>query len=407
MENVLGIIAEYNPFHNGHKYQLNLAKKITGADYTIAIISGNFTQRGNCSLISKWEKAKMAIMNGIDLVLELPTLYSISSAEIFAYQSIHILNSLNLVNFISFGVETLDLEILDKIAKVLIEEPLEFKKYLNQNLNMGNSFPKSREQAIIHYLKLDASIASQILSSPNNILAIEYLKSLKKLNSTIKPILIERKNTDYHSLTMNHHFASATGIRNMVFNNQLENIKKVIPQSSFKILENCIKNGELVKDISIFSNIIIYKLRTMSIQEIKNLPDVSEGLEYTIQKAANNTNHYEELISFIKSKRYTRTRINRILLSVLLGITKEDFTSALSNPTFIRVLGFSEKGKELLSKIHKQNPSLEIITSVKKYLNTNLENNLLNLDIKASNIYTLGYQNNSKSNLDFTKHIKF
>ena len=176
-----------------------------------------------------------------------------------------------------------------------------------------------------------------------------------------------------------------------------------MPKSSFDVLKNCIKNGEFVNDISIFSNIIIYKLRTMTIEEIRNLPDVSEGLEYTIKKAVDSTNNFEELISLIKSKRYTRTRINRILLYALLDINKEYYNG--TNKSYIRVLGFSEKGKILLSKINKQNPNLEIITSIKKYLDKNLDNTLLQLDIKATNIYTLGYKNNSKANLDFIKKL--
>lgn len=400
MEKILGIVAEYSPFHNGHKFQLESAKKITNADYCLAVISGNFTQRGNCSLVNKWTKAKMAIENGIDLVLELPTLFSISSAETFASKSIRILSSLNLVNYISFGVETLDLELLNKIADILIKEPIEYKNYLNKALNSGNSFPKAREIALINYLNLDDSA---VISSPNNILAIEYLKALKKLNSSIQPVLIERKNTDYNSLNINNNFASASAIRKLVLENKSDDIHKVMPLSSFNILDGCIKSGEYVSDISIFSKIIIYKLRTMSIEEIRKLPDVSEGLEYTIKKAAGLTNNFEELISLIKSKRYTRTRINRILLYALLDINKEYYTD--TNKSYIRVLGFSENGKILLSKIKKQNPNLEIITSVKKYLDMNSENKLLKLDIKASDIYTLGYRNNSISNLDFTQKI--
>lgn len=191
MENVLGIIGEYNPFHNGHLYHLNESKKVTNSNYTVAIISGNFVQRGNVSVVDKWTRAKMAILNGIDLVLELPTIYSISSAENFALGAIKTLNSLKLVDTISFGCELNDLSLLKEFANILTEEPEEFKSLLSHELSKGISFPKARENALLMYLN-DLRKYANVLSSPNNILAIEYLKALNITKSTLEPVAVKR-----------------------------------------------------------------------------------------------------------------------------------------------------------------------------------------------------------------------
>ncbi len=191
MENVLGIIGEYNPFHNGHLYHLNESKKVTNSNYTVAIMSGNFVQRGNVSVVDKWTKAKMAILNGIDLVLELPTIYSISSAENFALGAIKTLNSLKLVDTVSFGCELNDLSLLKEFANILTEEPEEFKSLLSHELSKGISFPKARENALLMYLN-DLRKYANVLSSPNNILAIEYLKALNLTKSTLEPVAVKR-----------------------------------------------------------------------------------------------------------------------------------------------------------------------------------------------------------------------
>lgn len=191
MENVLAIIGEYNPFHNGHLYHLNKSKEIAKSDYTIAIMSGNFVQRGTPAIIDKWSRAKMALLNGIDLVIELPSIYSISSAENFAMGAIKILNSLKIVDKFSFGAETDDIEILQQFADILTDEPPEFKSLLNHELSKGVSFPKARENALLMYLN-DIRKYANILSSPNNILAIEYLKALNYTESELMPIAVKR-----------------------------------------------------------------------------------------------------------------------------------------------------------------------------------------------------------------------
>lgn len=407
MSKVLGIIAEYNPFHNGHLYHLQKSKEITNTDYTVAIMSGNFTQRGSTSIIDKWSKTEIALKNGIDLVIELPTIYSISSAENFAEGSIKILNSLGLIDYLSFGSETSDINILNKIADVLYYEPQEYKNILTDELGKGLSFPKARENALITYLNASESL-TKILSSPNNILGIEYLKALKKYKSNISPICIKRLNSEYNSTKIHDNFASATAIRNLVKNKNFDAIKDLLPSSSYSILMKHVNDGSFISDLNIFEKEIIYTLRKMSIEEISNLPDVSEGLEFSIKNVANSCNTINKFLNMIKSKRYTSTRIQRILLYALLGITKKDMEVSKNTLPYIRILGFNENGKKLISEISKRNPKIEIITSVKKFIDINSDENLkhiLDKDIFATNVYTIGFENNSTSNLDFKNRI--
>ncbi len=407
MSKVIGIIAEYNPFHNGHLYHFKESLKVTDSSYSIAIISGNFTQRGSTSLVDKWAKTEMAIKNGIDLVIELPLLYSISSAENFAEGAIKILDSLKIVDYLSFGSESGNLSTLNMIVDVLNKEPKAYKNILSHELSKGLSFPKARENALLMYLN-DIRRFSNVLSSPNNILGIEYLKALKKLKSPITPITIERYNAGYHDTTYNGNVASATAIRNIVKNNGWDILRKVVPENTFSILLENIKVGHIVPDLSVFEKQIIYNLRKMSIQEIAELPDVSEGLENAIKNTANSCNSVVEFLNIIKSKRYTNTRIQRILLYALLGITKKDMTLSKKSTPYIRILGFNDKGKYLISEIAKANPKLEIITSVKKYMDTSNNKNskyILEKDIWATNVYTIGYEYDSWNNLDYTHKL--
>ena len=407
MGKVLGIVAEYNPFHNGHLYHLEQAKKITGSSYTVAIISGNFTQRGSTSLFDKWSKAKTALQCGVDLVIELPVLYSISSAENFADGAIKILDSLKVLDYIAFGAETANVDILNSIADVLLREPKEYKNLLSKELQKGVSFPKARQNALVAYLN-DSRKYATVLSSPNNILGVEYLKALKKYRSKIQAIAIERYEAGYNDLGYTSNIASATAIRNMVKNNGFKILKNLMPAPSYATLMEAIKNGHLVPDLSVFEKQIIYNLRKMSTTQIAQLPDVSEGLEFALKNTANSCSNLVDFLNIIKSKRYTSTRIQRILLYSLLGITKKDMDLSKKVQPYVRVLGFNERGKFLLSEIAKANPKLEIVTSVKKFYDATSNKNLkamIDKDIEATNVYTIGYDNDSWSNLDFSKKI--
>lgn len=407
MSRVLGIVGEYNPFHNGHLYHIEKSKQEIGAEYVVCIISGSFVQRGNTSIVNKWAKAKMALANGADLVIELPTVYSISSAENFAEGAIKILNSLKVVDTISFGMEASDVAILNNIANVLYAEPKEYTTILAHELKKGNSYPKARENALMMYLN-DIKKYANVLSGSNNILAIEYLKALKKTKSNMMPLGIQRQKVLYNDEYMVDEFASATAIRKMLITRQFEDIRKAIPRESYRILGEELKQGHYVIDLSKFEKEILYTLRRMTQEEIANLPDVSEGLDTSIKNAADSCNTLEELINIVKSKRFTQTRIQRILLYALLGIDTKQMNASRKIEPYVRVLGFNAKGKNLISEISKINPKLNIVTSVKKYMDTANNKNLkemLQKDIFATNIYTLGYEMDSWANLDYTNKI--
>lgn len=409
MRKVLGIVAEYNPFHNGHFYHMQESKKITEADSCICVISGNFTQRGEPSIVNKWAKTYMALCCGADLVIELPTIYSISSAENFASGAIKIFDSLKIVTDISFGAECNDLATLNNIANVFYSEPANYKTILNHELKRGLSYPMARENAVLMYLN-DIKRYANVLSNSNNILAIEYLKALKQQKSMIQPNIVPRKNVYYNDQKIVDDFASATAIRKLMLNREYAEVRKVVPRSTYQIIGEEYKKNHIILGIKKYEKEIIYALRVMPIEEIQNLPDVNEGLEFAIKKAASETNDIEELIEKVKSKRYTQTRIQRILVYVLLGITKKDMEDSKKMLPYVRVLGFNSRGKILISEIMNQNPKLNMITSVGKYVNKKMPKNkqltrMLDLDINATNIYTLGYGGESKANLDYTQNM--
>ena len=409
MSNVLGIIAEYNPFHNGHLYQLNSSKSITNSDYSIAIISGNFTQRGDVAIVDKWTRAQMALENGIDLVIELPTVYAISSAENFASGAVKILDSLGIVNFLSFGSECNDISILSQVTDVLVDEPPEYKTLLSHELDKGVSFPKARERALMMYLN-DVRRFASVLSSPNNILGIEYLKALKRQKSPMQPITIQRKDSKYNDDTIptDSQFASATALRKLCATHHSDILQRFMPEASYNLLSSAMENGNIVKSLSDFDKLIIYTLRKMTTDEIANLPDVSEGLEFAIKSAVNQCNTVSELLSIINTKRYTQTRLQRIFLYAILGITKKDMQISMNTKPYIRVLGFNDKGRELISEISKNNRKLEIVFSVKKFMDKCSNKNLklmMDKDIWSTNVYTLGYEYDSKANLDYTHKL--
>ena len=407
MARVLGIIAEYNPFHNGHLYHIKQSIEQDNSDSVVCVVSGNFVQRGNTSIIDKWTKTKMAIANGADLVIELPTVYATSSAENFAEGAIKILDELGIVDSISFGMETSDISILNNIANVLYQEPKDYVTMLNHELSKGISYPKARENALMMYLN-DIKKYANVLAGSNNILGIEYLKAMKKLKSPLKPIGIRREKVFYNDDFIIDDFASATAIRKMIVNRQFDDIMKVIPRSSYILLAQELRKGHYVLDLSKFQSEILYKLRSMTTAEIKGLPDVSEGLENAIKNAADSCNNIIDFVNIVKSKRYTQTRIQRILIYTLLGITQKMMDTSRKVTPYIRVLGFNEKGKRLISEALARNPKLNIITSVKKYMETNKNKTLkemLQMDIYATNIYTLGYEKDSWSNLDYTNKI--
>ncbi len=391
MDETLVIISEYNPFHFGHLYHLQESCKNISANYKIAIISGNFVQRGEPSIINKWEKAKIALQNGFDLVIELPCIYAISSAENFAYGAIQIINQIK-PNYLSFGSEDGNIQNLYNLTKLISENQKTYDSEVKKKLSKGFSYPKSQELAINELFNSNFNK----ICSPNNILGLEYLKALNKTNSTIIPLTVKR----------NTQFSSSSYIRSLLRKSIKSDLAQYIPENCNTILQKNIELGQYVLYLKKYEKEIIYTIRRMSIADLKNIPDISDNLISKIKSSADCCNTLTELIKLIKNKSITQARIQRILLYILLGITKKDMQISKSTIPYIRILGFNNKGKKIISKISKQSPN--VITSLKNF-ETNCKNQnllrLLEIDKLATDIYTLAYKHGSKSHLDYTTKI--
>lgn len=381
--NLTGIITEYNPFHLGHEFHLKNAKKDTKCDGIVCVMSGNFMQRGNPAIMDKWTRAKIAVLNGVDLVLELPLIYSLSSAEDFAYGGVKILNSLNCINNIYFGSESGDISTLKEIAYTLYYEPDEYKKFLKSNLDLGLPFHKARVNALNNVMKnLDVE---NILSNSNNILAIEYIKALIKLNSSITPFTLKREGSNYNDTDLSNTFSSATSIRETLKSkNNLEEIKDSITFSTYKELTKLYSEKyDFVFEEDLFPY-LKYKLITKG-KYLNKIDDINEGLDNKILKEILSSNSLDDLILKSKSKRYTYTKISRILSKFFIGL--EDFnTKALkeNDINYIRPLAFNEKGASILKHI-KKNTDINIITKVPKHI----EDDILKLDLLSTKAYSI------------------
>jgi predicted nucleotidyltransferase len=390
--NVAGIIAEYNPMHNGHINHINLCKKSTKADAVVAVLSGNFVQRGTPAILDKWTRTKMALGNGVDLVLELPVIYSISSADFFARGAVGILNSIGVVSSLCFGSEYPDIDSIMKISGILSEEPLLYKEKLKYYLASGMDFPTARNFAI---KEISPAGLSCYLEKPNSILGIEYCKSLIRSNSSISPYAVKREGGGHDDTTLDNNFSSASSIRKYLKSgNGIEELKFHVPANVFEELSYLKNKGCNLLDYNDMMPFIKYKYYTNK-NTIKNLPDVSEGIENRIFNAIQNTADFEELVSLVKTKRYTYSRICRIITQFFIGF---DFYDTLNlrkkDPPYARILGFNEKGKQIL-KSAKKSSSIPLITKVK----TN-QFDILDLEIQATNAYSL-LNKNVKFNEDF------
>lgn len=379
--NITGIVTEYNPLHGGHMYHIDETKKETNCDGIICIMSGNFVQRGTPAILNKWDRTKIALESGVDLVIELPLIYSLSSAEFFAFGAVSLLNSLGIVDNLSFGSESGNINLLYEIAKTLNEEPHEFKEHLRLFLKEGDSYAKARSKALNKLFNTSEMV--EALEKPNNILAVEYCKSLIKLNSSITPYAIKRVGSSYNSSTLEKSFSSATAIRNHLKDkNDIELLRDNLPQSSFDIISRHYFDNTLTFEDSIF-NYIKYKALT-SKNTLENLPDVSEGLHNKIYKALYNSTSYNQLMDKLKSKRYAHTRLNRILCQYFIGFDCYNTDELRKSPCpYGKILGFNNRGREILRKI-KKNSTIPIYTKLPKSLDT-----MLNLDIQGTRAYSI------------------
>ena len=404
--NILGLVVEYNPFHNGHLYHLLKSKEITKATHTVAIMSGNFLQRGEPALFDKYTRARAAVENGVDLVIELPTLFACQSAEIFSHGAIATLNSLNCINSICFGSEVGNIDILYTISKILVNEPNEFKTSLKRYLNDGMLFPTARSNALFDYINennlvdISKDELLSILNSSNNILGIEYIKSLLKLKSNIKPYTITRINSEYNSESIDSSICSATAIRKALKNtDDISFASKVVPLPTYNILKtNIEKSFNPIFDEMFFDILSSIILRDSN--ELDKYFDVNEGIENKIYQSIFTSSNLEKLHSLVKSKRYTLTKIKRTLNNVLLGITKDDMALVkdMNYIPYIRVLAFNDKGREILKAI-KNNSEINIINKFSKIsfaMDDAKFKTLIDYDIKASNMYNMIYYKNNR-----------
>ncbi len=379
------VICEYNPFHNGHKYQLEKIKKNNNLPIA-AIMSGNFTQRGDVAIADKFTRAETAVHNGADLVIELPAVFACSTAESFAEAGVKIAEALGCTENLCFSAEEDDPELLIKAAELFNDETfnLEVKALMKEGLY----YPLAVEKAF----KKTAPGLAEAVATPNNILAVEYLKALSGTN--IKPMIIKRKGSIHDSDIISENISSASNIRRMILSG--ENFKSLVPENA--------SGFPFPADIEKLEKTILYKLRTMSPDEFNDLPEVSEGLHNRIYSAVRDYNSVKEIIDAVKTKRYTHARIRRTIIHALLGISKEEIKREVP---YIRALAFNETGATILSEIKKAG-GLPLITNVAdgyKALDENARR-IFDIDLKASDIYSLATDKTTPCGIDFTRALK-
>jgi len=372
----VGVIVEYNPFHNGHKYHLEQAKKLSGADYVVAIMSGNFVQRGTPAITDKYTRTSMALLNGADVVYELPTFYATASAEAFAYGAISILNGLGNIDYLCFGAEDTDLCLMKEIASILIKEPVLYTSRLKQELTLGKTFPVARRIALLPYLSgTDSNYLERFLESSNNILGIEYLKALKRLNSTIEPILVKRKGSSYieENLPDSSSLPSATALRKSYADiNSLKAYTSYVPDSVLSLL-NQVEHKTFPIILDDFSEYLYYKLLFIKQEELVNYVDVSSDLAKRILNLRNEFTTISEFASRLKTRQFTLTRIQRVLLHILLEIKKDQTPSI-----YAHLLGFKKDSSVVINK------KAAVIPIITKVADSDL---LLSHDMDCTNLY--------------------
>ena len=380
---ICGIVAEYNPFHNGHKYHIEKTKELYGATHIAVVMSGNFTQRGDAAIFDKYRRAETALKNGADLVIELPVAYALASAEQFASGAVSLLNALGCVEMISFGSECGDVSLLEETAGAVMfaQQHDDFFMYMRS----GDSYPVALQKTIEKYYEEDIIDA---LTAPNNTLAVEYLKALSEYGSSIKPVTIKRVGTQHDSGKTSGYYASAAQIRRSILAG--EDISAFVPELP--------DNYETeYADIRELETAILAKLRTMSPEELEKAPNVLNGLENRIYKAARVSTNLAELYMLIKTKRYTMSRIRRIIMAEFIGIKKSDLRTP---PPYVRVLGMNGTGKEILSAAECKLP---VDTSLKALAEMSAKAaHSAALEARAGDLYALAFRKNRVCGLDYT-----
>ncbi len=407
---VVGLITEYNPFHNGHLYHMEQARAITGADYCIAVMSGNYVQRGEPACMDKYLRAQIALLSGADLVLELPVPFATGSAEYFASGAVSLLDKLGVVDSLCFGSESGDLPLLSYVASILADEPEEFSASLKGFLKNGLSYPAARAQALLFYLTENAKKqglsedclyigpVNALLSAPNNILGIEYIKALNRRHSTIQPVTLKRT-SDYLSKSLSAPHCSSTAIRHVFLSRgsgpagptsqALKTVRSCVPEQSYSLMaENF--NKRLPIFVDDFSSVLFYKLLSSRDADLTDYSDISPELENRIKNQLTEITTFSQFIDSIKCKQYTRTRISRALLHILLDIRVGDIARYKNSDyvPYARVLGFRKSAAPLLTAIKRKGriPLITKMADADNYLSP-LGQDLLNQEVFASNLY--------------------
>ena len=378
---IAGIIAEYNVFHNGHKYQIEEIKK--RADAVVAVMSGNFVQRGEISITDKWSRAKAAIIGGVDLVIELPTCYALNAAPNFAAGGVNTLNLLGIIDTLAFGSECGDIEELSRAAHLLENESPETSQNIKKYVSDGLSYPAALSKSYSGLIK------SELLSEPNNILAIEYIRALIKSKSSIKPVTIKRRAVSHHDSSIVSGIASASKIRQMLLENA--DIDKLIPYSLSDI------NFTAPYLLSRIDSAIISKMRLSDPKYLRGINEMNEGLENRIISAAKKSDNFSDLTENAKSKRYTMSRIRRATLASLIDFQKYVYSPI---PEYIRVLAMNKTGMDILKKAKKY-CGAPIITKAADFKEGS---RMFKLDIRATDISSLcaPFTHMRQSGKDFT-----
>ncbi len=374
---ICGIICEYNPFHNGHLYHIEETKK-RGAEAIICVMSGNFVQRADFAVMRKHARAECAIRAGADVVLELPVPWSIASAERFAFGAVSLLDALGVVSDISFGCETSNSDDLLHMSELLLQQ--DFNNAVLEEYSKGISFAKARELAAARFDKK----LSGLLSTPNNILAIEYLKALSKLSSKISPICITRTGACHDDTKVSHGFASASAVRGLIA--KKSDISSLIPACTEEILKREISLGHAPVFSSAADTAMLSSLKRLSADDFVSYGDVSEGLQFRLENAISKSTTLTEAIALAKTKRYAHSRIRRIYLNAFLGVKNSFSTGSVP---YARILALNETGKSIIRMAKKasQIPIINRPSSV-KFLDYTA-NELLSLERRCDDIYSL------------------
>ena len=403
---VVGLVTEYNPFHNGHQYHIEEARKITGADYVIAVMSGNFVQRGIPAMIDKYSRTRMALSHGVDLVLEIPVSFATGSAEYFAYGAISLLDQLGVVDYLCFGSESGNISLLNKAASYLLNQPANFDEQLQAYLKKGYNYPAARAKTLQELITAESApeepTLPSILTEPNNILGIEYLKALQALNSSISPVTIRRTSANYHDKRLSNTeisnqpvISSATAIRKTISEKLtepdafLKQIYPSIPETTYKILEQNYHKTYPVTEED-FLQIIHYKLLAEDKCSLLQYMDVSDDLADRLKKLPGQNFTYHELVRNIKTKNMTLTRIHRALIHILLNIQATSMESYCRSgySRYARILGVRQESTPLLRSIDKAGriPVITRVSKAEKQLDT-IGMQMLQEDIFAAHLY--------------------